>query len=337
MLEGVQVRGDTNLVLLALLQRALVDERGVGDLGAEPTIIDSAQDAGEVGKEGEYYRLNKEERARHQPPHKDDKILTSWNGLMIAALARGSQVLGEERYLAAAQKAARFIQSKLYQDGKLLRRYRDGDARYTGTLDDYAFLIHGLISLYESDFDRAWLDWAIELQRQQDKDFWDESGGYFFTAPNEKSLIVRGKETNDGATPSGNSIAALNLLRLHGLTYERQYLDRADRLFGFLAGFLAKYPAGYAQALIAADCRLDRSKEVVVAGKVSDLKLKQAVREIGRMFLPNKVLIVGEVEGKPMINNQPPFYICENQTCRLPTTDWETAKKLLKSTEKYDL
>ncbi len=297
----------------------------------------SAQDAGEVGKEGDYYRLSKEERPRHEPPHKDDKILTSWNGLMIASLARGYQPLGDERYLAAAQRAARFIQSKLYRDKKLLRRYRDGDARYDGTVDDYAFLIHGLLALYESDFDRGWLDWATELQKKQDEDFWDESGGYFFTPPGEKRLIVRGKETNDGATPSGNSIAALNLLRLHGLTYERKYLDRADRLFGFLAGFLAKYPAGYAQALIAADYRLDRSKEVVVAGKVNDPKLKEAVEKICRMFLPNKVLIIGEVPGKPMINNLPTFYICENQTCKAPTTDWETARKLLGDIEKYSL
>ena len=297
----------------------------------------SAQDAGEVGKEGDYYRLNEEERAKHEPPHKDDKVLTSWNGLMIAALAKGYRVLGDERYLAAAQRAANFIRKNLYKNDKLLRRYRDGDARYHGTLDDYAFLIHGLLALYESDFDRAWLNWAIELQKQQDNDFRDESGGCFFTAPDEKQLIVRGKETNDGATPSGNSIAALNLLRLHGLTYERKYLERADRLFGFLAGFLAKYPAGYAQALIAADYRLDRSKEVVVVGKVNDPKLKEAVGKIYQMFLPSKVLISGEVSGKPMINNQTTFYICENQTCKLPTTDWEKAKELLEVMEKYDL
>jgi len=175
----------------------------------------------------------------------------------------------------------------------------------------------------------------------QRTDFWGipcfRPPTYFFTAPDEKQLIVRGKEANDGATPSGNSIAALNLLRLHGLAYERKYLERADRLFGFLAGFLAKYPAGYAQALIAADYRLDRSKEVGVVGKVNDPKLKEAVGKIYQMFLPSKVLISGEVSGKPMINNQTTFYICENQTCKLPTTDWEKAKELLEVMEKYDL
>ncbi|MBI4224684.1 MAG: thioredoxin domain-containing protein, partial [Deltaproteobacteria bacterium] len=173
----------------------------------------SAQDAGEVGKEGEYYHLNKENRAQAEPPAKDDKILTSWNGLMIAALAKGYQVLGDEKYLKAAQASARFIQNNLYKNGKLLRRFREGEAKFDGTLEDYAFLIHGLLSLYEADGNADWVHWALKLQTKQDEIFWDEeNGGYFMGDPNDPALLVKKKELHDGATPSGNAVAALNLV-----------------------------------------------------------------------------------------------------------------------------
>ncbi|MBI1909432.1 MAG: thioredoxin domain-containing protein [Deltaproteobacteria bacterium] len=218
----------------------------------------SAQDAGQVGKEGEYYRLNKEERSRHKPPDKDDKVLTSWNGLMIATMAQGYSILKESRYLEAAQKAARFIEQQLWRDGRLLRRWREGESRFDGTLVDYAFLIHGLLNLDEADADRHWRQWAKELQTKQDELFWDpEGGGYFFSASTETALIVRKKDFNDGATPSGNSIAALNLLRLHNMTDNAAYEKRAAVLLSIFSGLIPRYPASYAQALIAIDRRLN--------------------------------------------------------------------------------
>ncbi len=310
----------------------------------------SAQDAGEVGKEGEYYHLNKEERVRHEPPHKDDKILTSWNGLMIAAMAKGYQALGEERFLKAAQRGVNFIRSHLYKEKTLMRRYRDGDSRYDGTLDDYAFLIHGLLALYESDFDTGWITWARELQAKQDDLFWDPGeGGYFFSEADDKTLLIRKKETNDGAIPSGNAIAAINLLKLYDLTVDPGYQKKADRLLSLLAGEMQRYPTGFPQTLIAIDYRLDRSKEVVIAGKRGDPATDQFLKYLAGSFNPNKVVAFVDpsksgarpplplLEGKILQNGKTTFYICENQTCRLPTNEWESAKKMMEVLERLEL
>ena len=310
----------------------------------------SAQDAGEVGKEGEYYRLSKEERSKVPPLHKDDKILTSWNGLMIAAMAKGYQVLDDPRYLEAARKAAIFVQEKLYRNGRLLRRYREGESRFSGTVNDYSFLIHGLLTLYESDFDLRWIHWARDLQSKQDELFWDQkSGGYYLTEPGEKSLLVRKKEFDDGVIPSGNSLTALNLLKLHDLTFDQKYLEKLRQLFGVLSGIVASYPAGYAQMMTAVDYYLDRSKEVAVVGKQGDLALNEIRRFFSQSFLPNKVLAMGEpagsgdsripaiLQGKPMLNDRPTIYVCEDNICKRPTTNLEEAEKLVGDFEKYDL
>ncbi|MBI2500191.1 MAG: thioredoxin domain-containing protein [Deltaproteobacteria bacterium] len=365
----------------------------------------SAEDAGEVGREGEYYvwreaelkaLLTKEEfeairdlyrvtatgnfehqrnilhrgadkkwgeedskvplahqklrtaRLTRPPPYKDDKVLTAWNGLMIAAMAKGHQVLGEKRYWEAARRAANFIRGKLWHEGAqqaaplLLRRYRDGDSRFTATLDDYAFLIHGLLVLYESDFDPQWFEWAKILQKREDELFWDaQGGGYFFTSPEEKELVIRKKEVHDGAIPSGNSVAALNLLRLHALTAEPGYLEKARQLFESISAEITRYPMGHAQALIALDFELDQSKEIVVVGKGADPRRDEATKFFQQTFLPNKVLVVGEptgrqdskaiplLQGKALKGGLTTVYICENQTCREPTNDLELAKKLV--------
>ncbi|MDO8528227.1 MAG: thioredoxin domain-containing protein [Deltaproteobacteria bacterium] len=214
----------------------------------------SAQDAGEVDKEGEYYHRTEktieEERTARQkrtPPHKDDKVLTSWNGLMIAAMAFGYKILEDKKYLQAAQKSAGFIQQTLYKNGELLRRYRDGDSRYAGTLEDYAFLIHGLLNLSDADANPEWKNWARDLQQKQDALFWDaKEGGYFFSPTTDKNLFVRKKTFQDGALPSGNAIAVLNLLRL-GET------KKAEALFKAMSGEIHRYPSAFGQSLIALD------------------------------------------------------------------------------------
>ncbi|MBI1909846.1 MAG: thioredoxin domain-containing protein [Deltaproteobacteria bacterium] len=309
----------------------------------------SAQDAGEVGKEGDYYRLSKEERSKAPPLHKDDKILTSWNGLMIAAMAKGYQVLGEARYLDAARKSAAFIRQKLYQDGKLLRRYRDGESRYSGTVNDYSFLIHGLLTLYESDFDPQWIGWAVDLQSQQDKLFWDQkNGGYYLAEAEEKSLLVRKKEFDDGVTPSGNSVSVLNLLKLHDLTLDQGYQKRLGELLNAVSGIAASYPAGYSMLMTAIDYHLDRSKEVAVVGRLDDPTMLEIRKFFFESFIPNKVLAMGEaaplgdskypaiLQGKTMQNDQPTIYVCENNICKRPTTSLEEAKKLINDFEKYN-
>ena len=214
----------------------------------------SAQDAGEVGKEGAYYHWTEKTieeeraaRAKRTPPHKDDKILTAWNGLMIAAMAQGAKILGEDKYLKAAQKAADFIRAKLYKDNQLLRRFRDGETKYSGTLEDYAFLIFGLLEL-------GGIEWAKELQAKQDALFWDEDdGGYFFTSKEEAHVIIRKKEYNDGALPSGNAVSAGNLLKLFQKTCKEQYRKKLEILLQNAKGRALAYPAGFASLLIADD------------------------------------------------------------------------------------
>jgi len=180
-------------------------------------------------------------------PLKDDKILTSWNGLMIAALAKGYQVLGDPKYAAAAGKAADFLLQTLRDpSGRLLRRYRDGHTAYRGFLDDYAFLVWGLLDLYEAVFDIRYLEEALRLNREMLELFWDEThGGCFFTPHDGEALIVRDKEIYDGAVPSGNSVAALNLLRLSRMTGDVSLEQQAERILQAFSGLVGDYPMAY--------------------------------------------------------------------------------------------
>jgi len=279
-------------------------------------------------------------RKQRKAPHKDDKILTEWNGMMISALAFGARVLGDSRYLKAAQKAAHFIKASLCSNDKLQRRFRDGEANFTAYLNDYAFLIQGLLSLYESDFDKNWLDWAAQLQQQQDSLFWDETGkGYFFTDNSDSSVIIRQREFSDGASPSGNSISMLNLLRLHGFTYEEHYLARAKETINAASQFISRYPSAASSALCALDYALDSAKEVAI---VSNDSLKDAtpiLEKFWQLFLPNQVLAFGSpagyedssaaplLRGKALLNGKTTFYVCRHGSCELPTNDLVVALK----------
>jgi uncharacterized protein YyaL (SSP411 family) len=292
-------------------------------------------------------------RSQRKRPHLDDKVLTSWNGLMIAAMAQGYQALGEERYLRAAQGAARFVLDRLVtKDGTLLRRWRDGEAKFPAYADDYAFLIHGLLALYQSDFDPAWLKKALALQAAQDRLFWDKDGGaYFFSDGSDKTLLVRGKEFEDGARPSGNSISALNLLQLADLTHRPEWKKRADRIFAAAGGVAAQYPSAFPQLLVALDYALDRSKEIAVVGPLNHAETRAIVRDLHRAFLPNKVLAAGPpstkgnpeeapvplLARKPMIDDRPTAYVCENGVCKLPTGDLAAIRKLAAEMRTYTL
>ena len=206
-------------------------------------------------------------------------------------------------------------------------------------MSDYAFLIHGLIGLFESDFDVRWLEWAEELQEKQDALFWDvEEGGYFFAPASAGDLIVRKKELHDGAYPSGNSVSALNLLKLFGLTGEKHYDDKAQGVFQAMAGDVGRYPAGYSMTLVALDYSLDSAKEIAIVGPESD----EVRRYLNQTFLPNKVMAMGNREGisllkgRESIDGKTTIYVCENQVCKLPTTDLEEAKKQISAFSKYE-
>lgn len=280
-----------------------------------------------------------EVRSRRVRPLRDDKVLVSWNGLMIAAMSFAYQVLGEKKYLAAAQKSASFILSKMRgQDGKLKTRYRDGEARYSGYLDDYAFLIWGLLSLYESDFDKKWYEEVLSLQKIQDTNFWDELGGrYFFTDGSDPTVFVRNKESYDGAIPAGNSASALNLLKLSALRGDLSYQAKALRILKNTRDLLLQAPAGVSLLLQAVDFATDKSKELAFIGNIKDPEIASVLNELRSSFLPNKVVSLG-VEGslqpellkdRKKLDGKSAIYVCEKGTCLLPVSQAEEAFKLI--------
>lgn len=282
-------------------------------------------------------------REKRVHPHKDDKILTAWNGLMIAAMAKGAQALHEPEYAEAAVRAAEFILSTLrHQDGTLLRRYRQGEASIPGYLDDYAYFTWGLIDLYETTFDVKYLKTAVELTQQIKENFWDENGGGFFlSGKNNEQLFAQTKEIYDGATPSGNSVALLNLLRLSRMTGNADMEKTAEQLITSFGETIHQYPSGYTQFLCALDFALGPTKEIIIAGEPDTDDTKQMLHEIWSRFLPKKVLLLHPTKEKSIeeiaefvkeqkpINNKATAYICENYACKTPTTDMKKVLQLL--------
>jgi uncharacterized protein len=278
-------------------------------------------------------------------PLKDDKILTSWNGLMIAALAKGSQALGDPVYALSAKRAADFILQKMRTpSGGLYRRYREGHIAFPGYLDDYAFFIWGLIEIYETLFEVHYLEEALALNQRLVELFWDqEQGGCFFTAKEGESLIAREKDLYDGATPSGNSVTALNFLRLGRITGNPDWEEKADHLFRSFSGKVSGYPMAYTQFLNALDFMIGPGQEIVVAGDRGQRATQQLISRIQRAFLPNKAFLFrpeGEesrsiinlssyLESLIPLNHQPTVYLCEQFACRAPITDLAELEKAL--------
>lgn len=274
-------------------------------------------------------------------PATDDKIITGWNGLMISALARGYHILGYRRFLDAATSTTQFILDNLSTEGQLFRRYRAGEAAITGTLDDYAFLIAALLDLYEACFDPKWLREALQLNDRIMALFWDKAnGGFFFNRYGETELPAAIKVAYDGPIPSGNSIAAQNLLRLAALTDNEELRERAKNIFRTFGAQLEQSPLEHAQMLCALDFYLTSPMQIVIASQ----KIEEAqafAAEISRHFLPNNVIaftsssdneLLGRipliidnvaVQGKPIV------YICENYTCKVPITDLEDLRRVL--------
>ena len=277
-------------------------------------------------------------REKRVHPLKDDKILTDWNGLMIAALAKAAQALHEAKYATAATKAADFILEKMQTtEGRLLHRYR-GEAGIFANLDDYAFLIWGLIDLYETVFDVKYLKAALELNQVMMRHFWDkDQGGLFFSADDAEALLLRKKEFYDGAIPSGNSIAMLNLLRLMHLTGQAELEEPAwDLARSFAAA--GEQPLGHSMLLCSLDYALGPASEIALVGSLQDAGIIEMLQAIRSRFLPNKstVLVCGEEirEIAPFTNNliqvegKTTAYVCTDHVCSLPATSPEEMMKL---------
>ncbi len=287
-------------------------------------------------------------RAKRPRPHLDDKVLTAWNGLMISAFARAAWALDEPQYLKSAQGAADFVLDTLYvkRKGTLLRRYRDGDAAIDAFTDDYAFLIQGLLDLYEADGNIRWLRTAITLQETQDKLFWDTSAhGYFTTDGRDSSVLARQKELYDGAEPAGNSVAAGNLLRLAQMTDRKDFSRRAQEHLVWCSNSFREAPHAHPLVLAAALFNLGQHRQVVLAGSPAAKDLAAMRRVIGQRFLPNTVILYADggkgqkflakslrfLEAVRPLKGKATAYVCVNYTCDLPTTDLKTLEKQLDS------
>ncbi len=285
----------------------------------------------------------REERVR---PHKDDKILTDWNGLMIAALARGAQVFADKAYLKVAQNALSFILKNMRElGGRLFHRHREGESAIAASLDDYAFLIWALIECYEASFDVTHLQTALRLQEDLTKHFWDKDhGGYYFTPDDGENLILRQKEIYDGAVPSGNSVAVLNLIRLSRLTGKQELENQAVSISRAFAGAVNRVPAGHAQLMIAAGFLTYPAYEIVIVGRARADDTEEMVRTIRRQYLPNTVVLLRPPDDdasaivsiapftkdlKPLQDGRATAYVCTNFTCHRPTTDVDEMLKLL--------
>lgn len=278
-----------------------------------------------------------QQRNLRQPPLRDEKVLTAWNGLMISAHARAGLMLGELSYIDRAVKAANFILENLYIQSRLFRSYKDNQAKQMAFLDDYAFFIAALIDLYEATHDIIWLKKAIELDGILEKYYEDrQKGGFFMTGSDQKALIVREKPGYDGAEPSGNSVAVLNLLRLAEFTLKDDYRKRAQKALASFLGSSAINPLALSEMMIAFDFFLDSPKEILIVTPAGKPEGKEAfLQAFRRQFVPNRILVV-VTEGKELesqaevipfikekyaLNGKTTAYVCEKTYCKLPAQD----------------
>ncbi|MEA3187211.1 MAG: hypothetical protein QOD99_1041 [Chthoniobacter sp.] len=282
-------------------------------------------------------------RAKRPRPHLDDKIITAWNGLMISAFARAAQVLDERAYLETAERAAGFLKQNLVRDHRLVRSFREGASEVGGFADDYAFLIQGLLDLYESGFDAGWLQWAGELQQKQHELFADKEGGFFNTDAHAANILLRMKEDYDGAEPAPNSIAALNLLRLAQMLDDELAREEAMRTMRAFAGQLSRTPSALPQMLVAFEFSLTAPRQIVIAGNPDAADTSALLREIHAHFLPHKIVLLADGDaGQQWLSEKVEFikrlapvggkataFVCENYVCKLPVTDAESLRKAL--------
>jgi uncharacterized protein YyaL (SSP411 family) len=270
-------------------------------------------------------------RLQRPRPHLDDKILVAWNGLMISAFAKGYQVLGDETYLNAAVKATNFILKTLYHSNshRLLRRYRQGEASIDGKLDDYAFFVQALLDLYESSLNPQYLTIAIRLTESMQNLFEDKlHGGFFNSQEGDTSVILRMKEDHDGAEPSPNSIAALNLLRLAQMTDRHDFRTSAEKTLLYFSQLIEKAPTYLPQMLVALSFYLQKPKQIILAGPLEMPEMKSLRKVIYEKFIPNKILLHASPEAathldflNTLIVDKPKAFVCVDYACQLPTSD----------------
>jgi uncharacterized protein YyaL (SSP411 family) len=288
-----------------------------------------------IVKLGRIQNMLFEARKKRVPPAKDDKVLTDWNGLIIAALAKASQVFGEPRYLRAAIQAVDFVLNEMKdENGTLYHRYAKGERAIEAFMDDYAFFVFGLIEVYEASFEEKYLQMAVALTDMMKARFWDErSGGFYSTAASQDEPMPRMMPVYDGAVPSGNSIALLNLLRLARLTNNTTYEDMARRIAKLFAEEVKGAPQAYTFMLIGVDFAVGPTFSVVLVGNLKEKDMQNMLTALRKLYLPNMVISMKQPSqsrlGYEEINGKATAYVCRNQTCMPPTNSIQKMVELL--------
>ncbi len=257
---------------------------------------------------------------------------------MISAFARAAQVLDDADYLKAAEGAARCVRTQLFDEarGTLVRNYREGRSAVEGFADDYAFVIQGMLDLYEASFEVEWLKFALQLQETQDRLFLDaEHGGYFSGTGNDPSILLRMKEDNDGAEPAASSVAALNLLRLAQMRGDASYRERAEKTIAAFGATLTRVPSAMPQMLVALDASLSKPRQVVIAGAREAAETRALLREVHQHYAPNRIVLLADggsgeaflaekletLREMKMQDGLATAYVCENFVCKAPVHD----------------
>jgi len=334
-----------------------------GNFSAEDGSVDNKNifyQSMSIDEYSEFYNLDQEKlinkldkirvklfniRKKRVHPEKDDKILTDWNGLMIAALSKAAYVFNEKLYIEKAEKAFRFIKKYMMTDkGEILHRYRKGQANIQGFVDDYTFLIFGLIELYQANYNPKYLKISLEINKYLLNHFWDKSnGGLFFTSDKAEKLIARTKEIYDGAVPSANSVTICNLIKLARITGNTDYEEKAKQIGIAFHDEIISYPIGYTQTMIGLDFTIGSSFEIVIVGDKNKLDTKKIINELNSIYIPNKVVILKEPNNEDLelekispfikdyyqLEDKATIYICRNQKCNLPTTSIDKMKEQL--------
>ena len=278
-----------------------------------------------------------EAREKRIKPDRDEKVLTAWNGLMMAAFANAGSVFGNAEYIDVARKNAEFIFRELYHDGRLMRTWKGGAAKLNGYVEDYANVADALIVLFEATGEIEWLKRAKDLADTMITEFWDDdAGGFFFTSNDHEELVVRNKDFYDNATPSGNSVGADVLLRLAKLTGEDKYERFATAVLRLTASMLRRYPQGFGRGLSAIDFALHETKEIAVIGPIGN----DLARYVNTSYLPDAVVALSNdpqnaaefiplFEGREMVGDKPTAYVCRNFVCERPVTIVEDLRALI--------
>jgi uncharacterized protein YyaL (SSP411 family) len=277
------------------------------------------------------------EREKRVKPHRDEKIITAWNGLMLAAFAEAAAILQDNEYLTVARNGADFLLAELQRDGRLLRTWKDGRSKLDAYVEDYANLADGLLELYQASGEARYLNESKRLTDVMIDEFWDkENGGFFFTSHDHESLIVRNKDLTDNATPSGNSAASDVLLKLSKIISDESYERFATKILSISAKQAERYPQGFGRALSVMEFSIAPTKEIVIVAD-DEGKLMANVYD---QYLPNKVVVNGRtqgghsqslplLDGRTAIDGKPTVYVCEEMVCQKPVTEEAELKEIL--------